>query len=255
MEQKAGRKKLSTFFPSWSRPPLVACSRAFWILRWRTRLQWWKLTRNARLRRLYANNRGIKITLGTGTTIHPGWIDTDYRPLTSDVLYLNATKAFPFPANSVDYFHTEHMIEHLPLISAQFILRECYRTLKPGGKVRIATPDIMRLNKLLTDPSDPKTSQYAEFALCNVPPKVEVGTPLTPCMVFNNFVRDWGHQFIYDEATLSALLVRAGFASVGRRDVNQSNDANLVMLELRHIAIGNEANEFETMVLEGTKPT
>ena len=64
------------------------------------------------------------------------------------------TKRFPFPEQSVDYFHTEHMIEHVPLSSAQFVMNECYRTLKPGGKIRIATPDIMKLARLLLDPDE-----------------------------------------------------------------------------------------------------
>jgi len=53
-------------------------------------------------------------------------------------VFVDVTERFPFPEQSVDYFRTEHMIEHVPLSSAQFVIYECYRTLKAGGKIRIA---------------------------------------------------------------------------------------------------------------------
>jgi predicted SAM-dependent methyltransferase len=146
------------------------------------------------------------------------------------------------------------MIEHVPISSAQVMLNECYRTLKPGGKIRIATPDIMKLGKLLFDPHAPETSDYAEWALKTFPPGLEQSTPLTPCMVFNNYMRNWGHQFIYDDKTLTALLIKAGFVSAHRCEINDSEHPHLAAQEMRQLAIGDAANNFETMVLEATKP-
>jgi predicted SAM-dependent methyltransferase len=249
-----GRLRISVCLPSSVRQMLRPCSRRAWIIAWRIRLQWWKLTRNARLRQLYNTCDMIKVTLGTGTNVRPGWINTDYEPLSKEVLYVDATKRLPFPERFVDYFHTEHMIEHIPLHSTQFILSECYRTLKPGGKIRIATPDIMKLSRLLTDPNALDVVEYTKWALEHVPPKVEDSTPLTPCMVFNNFMRNWGHQFIFDEPTLKGLLIKAGFASVRRCEINESDDPNLANQEMRQVAIGDAANNFETIVIEATKP-
>jgi len=127
------------------------------------------------------------------------------------------------------------------------------RTLKPGGKIRIATPDIMKLARLLFDPDNTEVADYAKWALEQFPPSLESSTALTPCMVFNNYIRNWGHQFIYDHETLKALLTKAGFVSVHRRQINESQDPNLAAQEMRQLAIGNFANDFETMVLEATK--
>jgi predicted SAM-dependent methyltransferase len=225
----------------------------FWI--WRAKLKWWKLTRDVRIRRCYKAYRVIKVSLGTGSHIKPGWINSDYEPLNKEILYVNATECFPFPEQSVDYFHTEHMIEHVPISLAQVMLSECYRTLKPGGKIRVATPDIMKLGKLLFDPDARETSDYAEWALKTFPPALEQSTPLTPCMVFNNYMRNWGHQFIYDEKTLTALLIKAGFVSAYRCEINESEDPHLAGQEMRQLAIGDAANSFETMVIEATKPS
>lgn len=256
-ERRANTFRVISLLPSrsrpWARRFLGPCWGKIWLFTWKGRLQWWKLARNRRLRHLLHKRNAVKVTLGAGTATLPGWIDTDYRPLSNRTLYLDVTKRFPFADESVDYFHTEHMIEHLSLSSSQFLLRECYRTLKPGGKIRIATPDITRINQILIDPNDTETAEYIKWALAHVPPDAEPGTDLTPCMVFNNFMRNWGHQFIYDGTTLTALLNKAGFVSVRRSEVNTSEDRNFIGLENRHLAIGEKANNFETMVFEATK--
>src|SRR6516225_7842254 len=88
------------------------------------RLRWWKLTRDRRIRRYYKVHRVIKISLGTGDHTRSGWLNTDYEPLNKEIVFVDVTKRFPFPEQSVDYFHTEHMIEHVPLSSAQFVMND-----------------------------------------------------------------------------------------------------------------------------------
>ena len=245
--------RISHSLPTWLRNILRPYASRAWVLRWRLRLRWWKLTRDRRIRRYYKAHRVIKISLGTGDHTRPAWLNTDYEPLNKEIVFVDVTKRFPFPEQSVDFFHTEHMIEHVPLSSAQFFMNECYRTLKPGGKIRIATPDIMKLARLLLDPDDAEVADYAKWALKQFPPALEPSTALTPCMVFNDYMRNWGHQFIYDQKTLKALLTKAGFVSVHRRQINESQDPNLAAQEMRQLVIGNPANDFETMVLEATK--
>ncbi len=48
---------------------------------------------------------------------------------------------FMFMDNSVDNFLAEHVWEHLPLHHLLMATRNCYRKLKPGGRLRIAVPD------------------------------------------------------------------------------------------------------------------
>jgi methyltransferase family protein len=181
--------KISHLLPTWLRSILRPYASRIWVLGWRLRLQWWKLTRDSRVRRYYRAHRVIKISLGAGDHTRTGWLNTDNEPLKREIVFVDVTKRFPFPEQSVDYFHTEHMIEHLPLSSAQFVINECYRTLKPGGKIRIATPDIMKLARLMLDPDDAVVVGYATWALRQFPPALEPSTVLTPCMVFNNYIR------------------------------------------------------------------
>jgi SAM-dependent methyltransferase len=51
-------------------------------------------------------------------------------------------KEFPIENDSVDLYYSEHVLEHLPDINCEHVLREIYRTLKPGGAARIVVPDI-----------------------------------------------------------------------------------------------------------------
>lgn len=67
--------------------------------------------------------------------------------LTADIdaradVYVDITKPLPFPDNSVDSIFCEEVIEHLSKSAAEKMLRECFRILKPGGTVRISTPDL-----------------------------------------------------------------------------------------------------------------
>jgi hypothetical protein len=71
--------------------------------------------------------------------------------------------------------------------------------------------------------------------------------------VVNNFMRNWGHAFIYDERSLRIAFAQAGFAQIVRGEVGTSADPEFFNLE-------NESRmapgfvRLESIVLEGTKP-
>lgn len=48
----------------------------------------------------------------------------------------------PFGANSFDAIFCEEAIEHIPLAKGENLLGECLRILKPGGVLRISTPNL-----------------------------------------------------------------------------------------------------------------
>jgi hypothetical protein len=74
-----------------------------------------------------------------------------------------------------------------------------------------------------------------------------------PSFVFNNFVRQWGHQFIYDRATLRFVLSDAGFVDIKECRIGQSDHAKLRDLEtVERMPEG--FLELESMILEGMRP-
>ena len=57
--------------------------------------------------------------------------------------------------------------------------------------------------------------------------------PASPCDLINEGLRNWGHQYVFDERKLTAVLVEAGFANVRRRRWGLSEHPALEGLETR----------------------
>ena len=190
-----------------------------------------------------------KLHLGCGHSILEGWLNSDFSPARPDVIRLDATTAFPIPSDSFDYVFSEHMIEHIAYRDGLNMLGESFRVLKPGGKIRVSTPDLQFLVDLYAEPKTALQKHYIEWAT-----ETFVKTPeASDTIVINNFVRDWGHQFIYDAKTLSRALELAGFGAVERFDINHSNDPALTNLE-NASRMPPGFLQLESFTLEATKP-
>jgi predicted SAM-dependent methyltransferase len=190
-----------------------------------------------------------KLHIGCGHNTLTGWLNSDYYPTQADVIHLDATKQFPLPSNSFDYVFSEHMIEHVNYNDGLKMLRESHRIMKPGGKIRISTPDLKFLIELYTDSKTQLQADYIKWAGETFTKTEEK----TDTIVINNFVRDWGHLFIYDKKTLSRSLEVSGFVKVEYFDINKSNDTALVNLEnTSRMPIG--FLQLESLTLEATKP-
>lgn len=198
----------------------------------------------------YLRQRGPrKLQIGAGPTKCAGWMVTDINAtLRSETVFLDATKRFPLPDASFDYVFSEHMIEHIPYPAACAMLKECFRIMKPGARIRIATPDLDRFLSLTTSaPNEEQSAYIAWVTKCIMP----ADTPEQAIFVINNQFRNYGHQFIFDEPCLRDALNKANFVDIRRMAVGESDDTNLRLIEKHGINVGNEAmNAFETMVLE-----
>ncbi len=210
-------------------------------------------TRPAMIRRHVKNHAKLKVIIGADDNLRPGWLSTDYSPHTPNVIYLDAMKRFPFDDDSVDYFHAEHMIEHIPLHGARLMLAETYRCLKRGGRIRIATPDLSRLVNLVASPNDPANAEYIAWSNRTFEAPGAPADLTNGVITLNRIMRDWGHVFLYDAATLTALLRQAGFVDCQSHEPGQSDDPELRGIESHGDRIGHQANRFETMVLEAAK--
>jgi hypothetical protein len=72
--------------------------------------------------------------------------------------------------------------------------------------------------------------------------------------VINNYLRDWGHQMIHSESTLRRMLEYLGFAEITCKRVGDSLDPELRDLEQHAKMITDRFNEYETIVVEASKP-
>lgn len=88
----------------------------------------------------------MKINLGAGTDIQPGWTHVDMIDMPGiDVVHNLIKFPYPFEDNSADEIKAVDVIEHLPpYIGDEHgvikFLEECHRILKPGAELFIQTP-------------------------------------------------------------------------------------------------------------------
>jgi predicted SAM-dependent methyltransferase len=200
--------------------------------------------RRAAVRRYLASEPEPKLHLGAGPYAIPGWLNSD---LISAEIYLDVTRRLPFPDASFAYAFAEHLIEHVTEREAERLLADVHRVLRPGGVLRLTTPDLAKLIAIYEDRNPVVTQEdYAEYL------DRETGSRHAHAgQIFNDYMRLWGHRYIYDEPDLRARLQAAGFDAIERREPGESPHAPLRGLE-RH---GGEdwINRAEAMSLEATK--
>jgi predicted SAM-dependent methyltransferase len=199
------------------------------------------------IQKYLAQHEMKKLHLGCGFHLMEGWLNSDYFPKESNIVHIDATGVYPFQDGTFDYAYSEHMIEHVPYPAGHSMLKESWRVLKDGGKIRISTPDLAFLIALYESERSELQEEYIrlsskDFAL--------------PCdtFVINNFVRAWMHQFIYDEKVLRFSMEQAGFVDVTRVALNESEDPVLRNLENEHRSPPGFIR-LESLILEGTKRT
>jgi predicted SAM-dependent methyltransferase len=205
---------------------------------------------NARVLRAYMAAHDVcKLHVGCGYHLLPGWLNGDLWRCDPSVLWLDALAPYPVPPGALDYVFSEHVIEHMPLQDGLRMLAHAHAALRPGGRLRISTPDLGFLVALHAGPHSVLQQRYMAWTATHILQQPDV----TTAMVVNNFVRDWGHCFIYDPPTLRWALERTGFVDVESHRLGKSDDPHLRGLE-------NEARmpegllQLESFTLEARKP-
>ena len=192
-----------------------------------------------------------KLQIGAGRIDYSGWLNSDIDPGPGEV-YLDLTQRFPLPDGSFQYIFGEHVIEHLNYNDGLAMLRECSRVLAPGGKIRLATPNLLKYLQLFRDPKTQEIDNYLNAKL------LWHSWPQTPDrenMILNLEMRSFGHQFLYDPRTLTDRLTQVGFRMITEFSPGESDDPQLRGVESRHNNLPiRPINDYETMVLQGVRP-
>jgi predicted SAM-dependent methyltransferase len=148
----------------------------------------------------------VKAHLGPGQRNYlPGWINVDANLFTAKIdVWANLNNPLPFRDNTVDVFYSHHVIEHLPDHYLPTHCREMYRSLKPGGVIRVGGPNGDSAARKLVEGDAAWFSDFPDS-------RKSVGGR------FANFILCRGeHLTILTFSYLEELLSAAGFVNIKR---------------------------------------
>ena len=166
-----------------------------------------------------------------------------FTSLPNNIVVHDLSKGIPFDTNSVDAVYHSHFLEHLDRNTAQQLLLEVKRVLKPNGIHRIVVPDFEKLCNnyvvhIAACERDPRNSaNHEEFISAIVEQSVRreaYGTSQQPPLrryvenILLGDARKRGetHQWMYDRISLSQLLISLGYKNPQTRAYNTSQIPN-----------------------------
>jgi predicted SAM-dependent methyltransferase len=154
--------------------------------------------------------------------------------------YGDATKGLPVPPGSVDVLYSSHMLEHLDQKDAEAFLMEAIRVLRAGGIIRIAVPDLRKKVQQYFESND--ADAFMSSSYLSQPRPRTIAQRIKMLLVGPRH-----HQWMYDEISLSRLLLSHGFSDPKVLKAGESTIDNPQDLDLSERAS-------ETLYIEAKKP-
>lgn len=179
----------------------------------------------------------MKLSIGAGTRQLEGFLCIDIDPALKPDLVADITRPLPFPDASVECLFCEEVLSQIDPASCVGFLKECVRVLKPGGVVRVLTPDLERFARAYLERPEWLVAIWDKH----------VAIPLyagTAAEVFNLGMRGVG-PFVYDRSTLARLAEQGGMR-LHESSFNQSLHPAMCGIDMR------SPEETLTMYLEFT---
>jgi SAM-dependent methyltransferase len=173
--------------------------------------------------------RPIALEVG-GLKRRDGWFMVNVNAVTP--YYMDGTKPWIFEDGALSYVYADNMIEHVPLSGGRVFFAEAFRCLRPGGVIRLVTPDVRTHVDLYLKAAggadivhSPLADEYRSLGVVIEHPIDLIRTP----------IGEFGHHagYVYDFETIDAELQRAGFQPAVRRNLLESDHAELSNLEER----------------------
>lgn len=219
---------------------------------------------------------GLRVNIGCGKTPIQGWVNFDSSPSvllaklpfskmlaaigkgfgllreeqaeylrfcrTNAIRYGNGLRRLPLSSRSCGVVYSSHVLEHLsPNDEAPKFLSEALRLLAPGGRIRIAVPDLDLLVKNYLSHGNADTF-ISSLHILN-------GSRANGLGYLNQLLsRDRSlHQWCYNKDSLTALLTACGFTGAHAYPPGETEIPDPGGLNLRERA-------WESLYVEATKP-
>lgn len=94
----------------------------------------------------------MKLNLGSHNKRIEGYTNIDVLELPNvDIIHDLTVFPWPFEMSSVDEILMQEFLEHVGWRQTQAVVNECYRILRPGGKIKIQVPDIEAMCRMIDE--------------------------------------------------------------------------------------------------------
>lgn len=192
----------------------------------------------------------IKLNIACGPNVfpHDGWINCDHFDFTEYFAYVSnplvplepmpghqqrlanflrdggdfqfkrysMTDPLPYADSSVDFIYVGQAIEHLNFVNqAPAFLQECRRVLKPGGILRMTTPDICKLIAAYNEGRMSEFEKDQPAIYKDLDPTAQLSLIMFGAAGEGCTQEKYeGHFFNYSEKSMKDLLEKVGFKDV-----------------------------------------
>jgi len=156
-----------------------------------------------------------KLEIGSGNNPQPGYEHLEINKDCPNVDYCCDCRSIPVPDNTFDEIAAFHVIEHMEWLQAEVAIREWHRVLKPGGILKIATPNLRYIIDAYMDQSDEIWKRELQIPGWSFPD--ECHTDKTAWLNFKLFSTDIPynlHKASFDDRWLGKKLTDAGFIDI-----------------------------------------
>ena len=198
----------------------------------------------------------LKVNIGCGSTPTEGWKNFDNTPAIklahspfkfwilklfglinpsqienvewnkeNKILFADATKRIPLSDSSAECIYSSHMFEHLSRDEAILFLKDALRVLDNGGVLRISVPDLRYfINNYIANKD---ADEFMSKMFVSAP---SLNLLRQKFILF--FVGYRHHQWMYDGASLSKLMLESGFKDAIVQDAGETCIKNFIGLNL-----------------------
>jgi SAM-dependent methyltransferase len=166
----------------------------------------------------------IKLNLGASPIWKKkGWHTLDHKltESTNDAIAGDAS-SIKLPDESCDIVFCSHVFEHIPHLNLPLVLSEINRVLKPGGVLRILTPDLAKVAKAYVEKDeeffrkakDEDESLRVDLGFGGMLVNFIVSPGQDTVLVdrgIKNFIGGYAHLYSYDYQMLEIMLTKLGY--------------------------------------------